>query len=83
MGVVSKLPKTEQIVIMIEKNPNMVAASFTLPEGTIADVQTREDGRKPGRPYAMDRRQVLHGQEGSQVTLGDTADPATRSRREH
>ena len=31
VGVVSNLPKTEQIVIMIEKNPNMVAATFTLP----------------------------------------------------
>ena len=41
VGVVSKLPKTEKIVIMIEKNPNMVAASFDIPEGTVADVQTR------------------------------------------
>ncbi len=41
VGVVSNLPKTEQIAIMIEKNPNMLAATFTLPEGTVADVQTR------------------------------------------
>ncbi|WP_068803482.1 thiosulfate oxidation carrier protein SoxY [Thauera phenolivorans] len=41
VGVVSKLPKTEYIAIMIEKNPAMLAASFTLPEGTAADVQTR------------------------------------------
>lgn len=41
VGVTSSLAKVEQIAIMIEKNPNMLAASFTLPEGTLADVQTR------------------------------------------
>jgi sulfur-oxidizing protein SoxY len=39
--VVSRLPKTEQIFIMIEKNPSMVAAAFTLPEGTEPEVTTR------------------------------------------
>lgn len=41
VGVISNIAKTEQIAIMIEKNPNMVAASFTIPEGTLADIQTR------------------------------------------
>ena len=41
VGVTSSLDKVEQIAIMIEKNPNMVAATFTVPEGTLADVQTR------------------------------------------
>src|SRR5690606_21910181 len=41
VGVVSKLPKTEYIAIMIEKDPAMLAASFPLPERTAADVQTR------------------------------------------
>ena len=53
VGVVSKLPKTEQIVIMIEKNPNMVAATFTLPEGTVADVQTRVKMGQTSDVYAM------------------------------
>lgn len=41
VGVTSSLAKVEQVAILIEKNPNMVAASFTIPEGTMADVQTR------------------------------------------
>ncbi|ATE60744.1 thiosulfate oxidation carrier protein SoxY [Thauera sinica] len=39
LGIVSRLPKTEQIAILIEKNPNLLAAHFTLPEGTVADLQ--------------------------------------------
>ena len=53
VGVVSNLPKTEQIVIMIEKNPNMVAATFTLPEGTVADVQTRVKMGQTSDVYAV------------------------------
>src|SRR4051794_2833684 len=30
----SKLPKTEQLAILVEKNPNILAASFTIPDGT-------------------------------------------------
>lgn len=41
VSVTSKLPKTEQIMILVEKNPNPLAASFTLPEGTEAFVSSR------------------------------------------
>jgi len=37
----SKLPKTESIAILIEKNPNTMAANFTIPEGTEPWVNTR------------------------------------------
>ena len=37
----SKLPKTEQIALLVEKNPNILAASFNIPEGTDAWVNTR------------------------------------------
>lgn len=53
VGVVSNLPKTEQIAIMIEKNPNMLAATFTLPEGTVADVQTRVKMGQTSDIYAI------------------------------
>lgn len=53
VGVVSNLPKTEYIAIMIEKNPNMLAASFTLPEGTMADVQTRVKMGQTSDVYAV------------------------------
>jgi sulfur-oxidizing protein SoxY len=39
--VSSKLAKTESIAILIEKNPNIVAASFSIPEGTEPWVNTR------------------------------------------
>src|SRR5207237_2733451 len=39
--IVSKLPKTEQLAILIEKNPNTLAANFTIPEGTEPQVNTR------------------------------------------
>jgi sulfur-oxidizing protein SoxY len=53
VGVVSNVPKTEQIVILIEKNPSMVAATFSIPEGTLADVQTRVKMGQTSDVYAM------------------------------
>jgi len=37
----SKLPKTESMALLVEKNPNIVAASFAIPDGTEAWVNTR------------------------------------------
>jgi sulfur-oxidizing protein SoxY len=37
----SKLPKTEQVALLVEKNPNILAASFTIPDGTEPWVNTR------------------------------------------
>jgi sulfur-oxidizing protein SoxY len=41
VGAVSKLPNTTQIYLLVEKNPTPLAAGFTIPAGTEADVQTR------------------------------------------
>lgn len=41
VGVTSNIPNTESIAILIDKNPNALAASFVLPAGTEANVQTR------------------------------------------
>ncbi len=38
---VSKLPKTERIAILVEKNPNMLAAAFDLGPDTIPEVTAR------------------------------------------
>ena len=40
-AVSSKLAKTEAIAMLVEKNPNALSASFTIPEGTEAYVSTR------------------------------------------
>ncbi|MCA3029777.1 MAG: thiosulfate oxidation carrier protein SoxY [Rhodocyclaceae bacterium] len=41
VGVQSKIPKTEMIAILVEKNPNSLSAAFTIPDGTEATVSTR------------------------------------------
>jgi len=38
---VSKLPNTERIAIMVEKNPNMLAAAFDIGPETIPEVTAR------------------------------------------
>jgi sulfur-oxidizing protein SoxY len=40
-AVTSKLPKTESIALLVEKNPNILAANFFIPEGTEPWVNTR------------------------------------------
>ena len=37
----SKLGKTEQMALLVEKNPNILAASFNIPDGTEPWVNTR------------------------------------------
>ena len=37
----SRLPKTESVALLIDKNPNALAASFDIPAGTEAGVTTR------------------------------------------
>ena len=37
----SKLPKTESMALLVEKNPNILVASFNIPDGTEPWVNTR------------------------------------------
>ena len=37
----SKLPRTESVAILVEKNPNILAANFNIPDGTQPWVNTR------------------------------------------
>jgi sulfur-oxidizing protein SoxY len=41
IGVSSKLAKTEAIAVLVEKNPNVLAAMFSIPQGTLPELQTR------------------------------------------
>ncbi len=41
VGAISKLPNTTEIYLLVEKNPLPLAAGFTIPAGTEADVQVR------------------------------------------
>jgi sulfur-oxidizing protein SoxY len=53
VGVSSTLPNVTMVAILIEKNPNALAASFTLPEGTQANVQTRVKMGQTSNVYAL------------------------------
>lgn len=55
MSVVSDLPRTEQISLLVERNPNMLAAIFEIPEGTLADVGTSLKMRQTSEVYAFVR----------------------------
>jgi sulfur-oxidizing protein SoxY len=39
--ITSNIPKTQSISILIEKNPNTLAATFDIPDGTDPYIQTR------------------------------------------
>jgi len=39
--VASKLPGTQAVYLLVEKNPNLLAAGFNIPTGTEANVSTR------------------------------------------
>ena len=41
VAVASRIPGTQIIYILVEKNPNTLAAGFTLPQGTEPNVSTR------------------------------------------
>jgi len=53
IGVSSAIPKTESIAILIEKNPNMLAASFDIPAGTDPSVTTRVKMGQSSNVYAL------------------------------
>lgn len=72
VGVVSSVPGTEQIAILVEKNPFMLAASFEIPAGTAADIQTRIKMGQTSDVYALvkaDGKFVVAKKE-VKVTLG-------------
>ena len=39
--IASKVPKTESMALLVEKNPNILAANFAIPDGTEPWVNTR------------------------------------------
>lgn len=53
VGVTSAIPKTESIAILVEKNPNMLAALFEIPAGTDPSVSTRVKMGQTSNVYAL------------------------------
>ena len=53
IGVTSAIPKTESIAILVEKNPNMLAAIFDIPVGTDPSLSTRVKMAQTSNVYAL------------------------------
>lgn len=53
VSIVSNIPNTQFIAFLIEKNPNALGASFTIPEGTEANVTTRVKMGQTSNVYAL------------------------------
>jgi sulfur-oxidizing protein SoxY len=53
IGISSNIPKTESIAILIEKNPNMLAASFDIPADTEPTLSTRVKMNQTSNIYAL------------------------------
>jgi sulfur-oxidizing protein SoxY len=53
IGITSNIPKTESIAILVEKNPNMLAAVFDIPPGTEPSLSTRIKMGQSSNVYAL------------------------------
>ncbi len=51
--IASKLAKTESISLLVEKNPNILAASFDIPDGTEPWINTRVKMGQTSRVIAL------------------------------
>jgi sulfur-oxidizing protein SoxY len=72
IAVVSAIPKTEAIAILIEKNPNMLAANFDIPLGTDPAISTRVKMAQTSNVHALvkaDGKYYIASKE-IKVTLG-------------
>ena len=72
IGITSNIPRTESIAILVEKNPNMLAAVFDIPPGTEPSLSTRIKMGQSSNVYALvkaDGKYYVAGKE-IKVTLG-------------
>jgi sulfur-oxidizing protein SoxY len=53
VGIISNIPNTESIAVLIEKNPNMLAAVFDIPLGTEPSLSTRVKMGQSSNIYAL------------------------------
>lgn len=72
VSVSSTIPNTESIAILIEKNPNILAAMFDIPPGTEATISTRVKMAQTSNLYAVVRAEGKYyvATKEVKVTLG-------------
>ena len=68
----SKIPKTESIALLVEKNPNILAASFAIPEGTEPWINTRAKMGQTSNVFALVKAdgKYYYAAKEVKVTLG-------------
>ena len=72
IGIASTIPKTESIAILIEKNPNILTATFDIPSGTLPWLQTRVKMAETCNIYVLVKAagQFYYTTKEIKVTLG-------------
>jgi sulfur-oxidizing protein SoxY len=72
IAVTSKLAKTQEIFIVVEKNPQPLAAAFSIAEGTEAFVSTRVKMGQSSNVYALVKAdgKLFSTSKETKVTLG-------------
>jgi sulfur-oxidizing protein SoxY len=72
VAVTSKLPKTQEIYILVEKNPAPLTAAFVIPEGTEPFVSTRVKMGQSTNVYAVVKAdgKLFSTSKETKVTLG-------------
>ena len=72
VGAASKIPKTESIAILVEKNPNALSANFTIPDGTDPTITTRVKMGQTSNIYALVKAdgKYFYAVKEVKVTLG-------------
>jgi len=72
VAVASTLPGTSVVSILVEKNPNTLAASFDIPEGTDANVATNIKMAQTSNVYALVKAgdKYYYAAKEVKVTLG-------------
>lgn len=71
--ITSKIPNTQNIAVLIEKNPNILAANFAIPEGTDPWVNTRVKMGQTSNVYALVKAsdgKFYYASKEVKVTLG-------------
>jgi sulfur-oxidizing protein SoxY len=70
--IISKIPKTETMALLVEKNPNILAANFQIPEGTEAWVNTRVKMGQSSNVFALVKAdgKYYYAAKEVKVTLG-------------
>jgi sulfur-oxidizing protein SoxY len=53
IGIASSAPDTESIALLVENNPNVLAAIFAIPQGTLPQLQTRVKMAQTSNVYAL------------------------------